>query len=99
MFRIKYVLFLLPSLLFSQSKKEPGDENLYRYEKTQPYEYGYLITRPKNYSNNLDSVPLFVFLHGRSLSGSNLNSIIDIYGVIYEKKRNVDSWNCSCTSK
>ena len=77
----------MPTLLFCQTKKEPGYENLYRYEKTQPDEYGYLITTPKNYSNNLDSVPLFVFLHGRSLSGSNLNSVMDIYGVIYEQKK------------
>lgn len=87
MFRIISILFLIPTLLFCQTKqKAPGYENLYRFENQDLDKYGYIITTPKNYSNHNNSVPLFIFLHGRSLRGNNLNLVMNQYGVVYEQK-------------
>lgn len=87
MFRIVSILFLIPTLLFCQTKqKAPGYENLYRFENQDLDKYGFIITTPKNYSNHNNSVPLFIFLHGRSLRGNNLNSVMNQYGVVYEQK-------------
>jgi predicted esterase len=86
MFRSICVLFFLPVFLFCQTKKEPGYENIFRYENSNFDKYDYIITTPKNYSNTLESVPLFIFLHGRSLSGNNLDLVINTYGVVCEQK-------------
>ena len=86
MFRSICVLFFLPVFLFCQTKKAPGYENLYRFENQDLDKYGYIITTPKDYSNSSNSVPLFIFLHGRSLRGNNLNSVMNKYGVVYEQK-------------
>jgi predicted esterase len=87
MFRIICVLFFFPTFLFCQSKKVPDYENLYKFENYDLDKYGYIITTPKNYSSSTNSVPLFIFLHGRSLRGNNLNSVMNKYGVVYEQKQ------------
>jgi poly(3-hydroxybutyrate) depolymerase len=86
MFRSICVLFFLPAFLFCQTKKAPDYENLYKFENQDLNKYGYIITTPKNYSSSTNSVPLFIFLHGRSLRGNNLNSVMNQYGVVYEQK-------------
>ena len=86
MFRIICVLFFFPAFLFCQSKKVPDYENLFKFENYDLDKYGYIITTPKNYSSSSNSVPLFIFLHGRSLRGNNLNSVMNKYGVVYEQK-------------
>ncbi len=87
MFKSIGLFFLLPSILFCQTKKTPGYETLVKFENYDLDKYGYIITTPKNYSSGSNSVPLFVFLHGRSLRGNNLNSVMNQYGVVYEQKQ------------
>lgn len=48
--------------------------------------YNFLVDLPTNYSENGDKQPILVFLHGRSLSGTNLERV-KRYGVLYAKNR------------
>lgn len=48
--------------------------------------YNFLLRTPANYAENGDMEPLIVFLHGRSLSGNNLDRV-KRYGVLYAINR------------
>src|SRR5690606_36091946 len=48
--------------------------------------YNFLLHLPDSYDNKSDKLPVIVFLHGRSLSGTNLDRV-KRYGVLYAKNR------------
>ena len=80
------IIFLLPLAIFGQSKK-PGYEGLYKYPVSEYNPYGWIITTPLNYSASDEDLPLFVFLHGRTLRGNNLDKLTNVYGPVCEQKR------------
>lgn len=48
--------------------------------------YPYIVYLPEGYADSTSNFPLILFLHGRSLCGTNLEKVDD-YGPIYEIKR------------
>lgn len=60
------------------------------YGHTEPIlnktKYNFLVKLPEDYSANEQKQPLIVFLHGRSLSGNNLDRV-KRYGVLYAANR------------
>jgi predicted peptidase len=50
-------------------------------DKKSPYNY--LVYLPEGYEKSKDNFPMILFLHGRSLQGSNLE-MVKKYGIIYE---------------
>ena len=48
--------------------------------------YNFLINLPTEAENKTEKLPLIVFLHGKSLSGTNLDRV-KRYGVLYAKNR------------
>ena len=88
MIRILSVIFCfhLTFSLFGQVKK-PGYEGIYKYPISRSNEYGFIVTTPIGYSNSVEEMPLFVFLHGRTLRGNNLDKLINQYGTICEQNR------------
>ena len=84
--RLFFLVFFLPFILFSQPKP-PGYETLKTFGKSGPNEYGCIITTPIGYKNSLNTVPLFIFLHGNSRKGDDLNLVMNQYGSVYEQKK------------
>ena len=83
----KFLGFLiLPLFAFGQSKP-PGYEKLFTYGKSNSYQYGCIITTPLGYSSSKNNVPLFIFLHGNSRKGDDLNLVMNQYGSVFEQKR------------
>lgn len=81
---MRYLLFLAllllgGSTLYSQQIKAVKDKDL-------PYQYW--LHLPKNYDAN-KSYPLLLYLHGRSIRGTDLNKV-KRYGVIYELERGLE---------
>jgi len=80
--KIKLTLFLAlaASIAFGQKSK------LFKVENNRAA-YHYWCYEPENYNANKDSLwPVFVFLHGRSLSGTNLD-LVRKYGLIAEVEK------------
>lgn len=48
--------------------------------------YNFLLNLPESYESRKENIPVIVFLHGRSLSGTNLDKV-KRYGVVYAKNR------------
>lgn len=48
--------------------------------------YNFLLNLPDTYENSKEALPVILFLHGRSLSGTNLDKV-KRYGVLYAKNR------------
>lgn len=48
--------------------------------------YNFLLHLPDSYEKESNKLPVILFLHGRSLSGTNLE-LVKRYGVLYAKKR------------
>lgn len=87
---VKFILLLFlvnPIQLFCQTKKSTGYENIFKYESSALNISGYIVTTPKGYKQSTESQPLFVFLHGFSLKGNNLDKLTDVYGPVAEQKR------------
>lgn len=72
-----FTLLLLLNILVSKA------ETLPILNKTT---YNFLLHLPDSYDNKSDKLPVIVFLHGRSLSGTNLDRV-KRYGVLYAKNR------------
>ncbi len=51
--------------------------------------YNFLLNLPSNYQEKGEKQPILVFLHGRSLSGTNLERV-KRYGVLYAMNRGVE---------
>ena len=79
----KIFLILLITLQICVSK---ADETLPILNKTT---YNFLIHLPSDKETNAEKLPLIVFLHGKSLSGTNLDRV-KRYGVLYAKNRGVE---------
>jgi len=56
---------------------------------TNKTKYNFLLNLPNNYSETGEKQPILVFLHGRSLSGNNLERV-KRYGVLYAMNRGRD---------
>lgn len=60
------------------------------YAHTEPVlnktKYDFLVRLPEDYDDTKDKQPLIVFLHGKSLSGNNLDRV-QRYGVLYAANR------------
>lgn len=74
-FLILYAFFFLFSTAFAETTPVKN--------KTK---YDFLLHLPDNYVENGEKQPLVIFLHGRSLSGNNLDRV-KRYGVLYAMKR------------
>ena len=59
---------------------------LLEYRDSVKSGYNFLLYVPESYSNGCDSLPVILFLHGRSLSGSEL-SMVTRYGCIDALRR------------
>ena len=79
-------ILFFPIIVFGQTKP-PGYEKLFTYGKSNSYQYGCIITTPLGYSSSKNNVPLFIFLHGNSRKGNDLNLVMNQYGSVFEQKR------------
>lgn len=79
-------ILFFPIIAFGQPKP-PGYEKLFTYGKSNSYQYGCIITTPLGYSSSKNNVPLFIFLHGNSRKGDDLNLVMNQYGSVFEQKR------------
>jgi predicted peptidase len=76
---MKNLLFVLTLFLFLKTNAQHIEA-----VKNAGLAYQYLVHYPPGYKENPDKkYPLLIFLHGRSLSGTNLEMLKN-YGVIYE---------------
>lgn len=85
-------IFLCLLLFFATSLQAQriGDGKLQAKHNVLPDNYDFWIYTPAGYSSDGDELPLVIFLHGRSLSGHNLNRVLK-YGVLdaIKKGKNV----------
>ncbi|MGN0003184.1 MAG: prolyl oligopeptidase family serine peptidase [Sphingobacterium composti] len=51
--------------------------------------YNFLLHLPDTYETRIEKLPIIVFLHGRSLSGTNLDRV-KRYGVLYAKDKGLE---------
>jgi len=78
------IFFILFVLLFSFSKAK--GEVIPIKDKTK---YDFLLRLPSDYTEDGEKQSVLVFLHGRSLSGNNLERV-KRYGVLYATNRGLD---------
>ena len=78
-----YLAVSVAALLFSLPSS--GGE-LFEYRDSVASGYNFLLYVPESYTSGCDSLPVILFLHGRSLSGSNLQQVTR-YGCIDALRR------------
>lgn len=75
---IKFLVIVLVMILPFFAKSQTVTKSFYNQVESG---YNFLLNIPDEYADSTGSMPLIVFLHGRSLSGSDLNRVKK-YGVL-----------------
>ncbi len=88
--KILYI-FLISIVLFSWQSKAIAQEKLTAFKDKVPGGYNFWLHQPNTHKETLNKpIPVILFLHGKSLSGSNMENV-KRYGVLKEviKKRDL----------
>ena len=85
---MKNLVSIVLSLL-ALSVPEALSQELLAYRDSVDQGYNFLLYLPKQYNETEGALPLVVFLHGKSLTGTDLN-MVTRYGTIDALRRGLD---------